>query len=232
MRIKAVFAALILCVLAVSCTNYAATRDKPKPGKDSGKNSGNTGQNTGNTGGAAKPDTGNWPKSLDTARNVTYLSAFEKDVIFEMNMVRSDPKKYAALYMQPKSAGDREGIAALNKAGSAPPLQPEKGLCLAAQAHTKDQGRTGQFSHTGSDKSEPAARARRFGKFSGTWGFAENIVAGSGNARVLVCMWLASTGHRNNIMNGKLTQVGVGYGPHPKYGGMCTAKYAFGYISN
>ncbi|MDA3817483.1 MAG: hypothetical protein PF486_08915, partial [Prolixibacteraceae bacterium] len=37
-----------------------------------------------------------WPiKELDTARDVSYLSEKEKDIILEMNMVRSNPKKYA-----------------------------------------------------------------------------------------------------------------------------------------
>ena len=40
--------------------------------------------------------------SLDTARNAPYLNDVEKDVILEMNKVRSDPKKYAELYIKPQ----------------------------------------------------------------------------------------------------------------------------------
>jgi hypothetical protein len=48
------------------------------------------------------PDSANWDiASLDTAANVDYLTGFEKDVILEMNKARSDPKKYAELYIRP-----------------------------------------------------------------------------------------------------------------------------------
>ena len=41
---------------------------------------------------------------LDTARNVNYLTRIEKDVILELNKVRSDPAKYAELYIRPRLA--------------------------------------------------------------------------------------------------------------------------------
>lgn len=41
-------------------------------------------------------------KSLDTARNVDYLSDFEKNVILEMNKARTNPKQYADLYIVPR----------------------------------------------------------------------------------------------------------------------------------
>jgi hypothetical protein len=51
----------------------------------------------------ADPDASNWDIALlDTAANVDYLTGIEKDVILEMNKVRTDPKKYAQLYIQPR----------------------------------------------------------------------------------------------------------------------------------
>jgi hypothetical protein len=51
----------------------------------------------------ANADAANWDiAKLDTARDAAYLSAIEKDVILEMNKVRSDPKKYAELYIKPR----------------------------------------------------------------------------------------------------------------------------------
>jgi hypothetical protein len=47
-------------------------------------------------------DNENWDiELLDTARNVSYLTTIEKDIIFELNKVRSDPRKYAELYIKP-----------------------------------------------------------------------------------------------------------------------------------
>lgn len=40
-------------------------------------------------------------EALDTARNVDYLSEIKKDVILEMNKARTNPKKYAELYIVP-----------------------------------------------------------------------------------------------------------------------------------
>ena len=40
---------------------------------------------------------------LDTARDADYMADIEKDVILEMNMARSNPAKYAELYIQPRT---------------------------------------------------------------------------------------------------------------------------------
>ena len=49
------------------------------------------------------PDAANWDiATLDTAKDADYLTGTEKDVVLETNKARSDPKKYAELYIQPK----------------------------------------------------------------------------------------------------------------------------------
>ena len=49
------------------------------------------------------PDSANWDiAALDVAKNVNYLSRVEKDVILEMNKVRTDPQKYAQLCIEPE----------------------------------------------------------------------------------------------------------------------------------
>jgi uncharacterized protein YkwD len=39
---------------------------------------------------------------------------------------------------------------------------------------------------------------------------AENLVRGSGSADQMVAAWMASPGHRRNILDGRLTRIGVG----------------------
>ena len=47
-------------------------------------------------------DAENWNlEQLDFAVSVAYLSDMEKNVILEINKVRSDPSKYARLYIKP-----------------------------------------------------------------------------------------------------------------------------------
>ena len=206
------------------------------------------------------PDAANWDiETLDTARDADYLSAIEKDVILEMNKVRTNPKKYAELYLQPRlkyyngknysvpgqiTIVTQEGIAAvnscitaLNRAGSAGILIPEKGLSLAAKDHVADQSKTGQIGHNGSDKSTSETRMKRYGEFSGSWTYGENIAYGEKTGRDIVCGLLVddgvpNRGHRTNIMNKAFTQTGVGFGTHTRYRTSCTITYANGYTSN
>jgi uncharacterized protein YkwD len=214
----------------------------------------------GSMAGRADPDAANWNLALlDTAKDADYLSAIEKDVILETNKVRSDPKKYAALYIRPMlqffkgtdyavpgqvilatKEGARavnECIAALNRAEPAPPLSPERGLSLSARDHTRDQGSTGQTGHTGSDGSSMSVRMKRYGVFGGSFASGENIMYGCPSGREIVCGLLVddgvpSRGHRTNIMSKDFSQTGAAEGPHPRFRNMCTINYAKGYQSN
>ena len=50
----------------------------------------------------ADPDSANCNiAALDTAARANYLTAIEKDVVLEMNKVRTNPRKYAELYIKP-----------------------------------------------------------------------------------------------------------------------------------
>jgi uncharacterized protein YkwD len=206
----------------------------------------------------ADADAAHWDmESLDTARDVEYLSAVEKDVVLEMNKVRSDPKKYAEQYIQPELRyynGNRyskpgqttiqtqEGkkaveacIAALSKMKSVPPLKPELGLSLGARDHTADQGKTGKTGHDGSDRSTPFTRIKRYG--TGYTAAGENLAYGSTTGREIVSQLLIddgvpSRGHRTNIMSKDFDQTGVSFGKHPQFRTACTITYAKGYVSN
>jgi len=208
----------------------------------------------------AVQDTANWDiASLDTAANADYLSGVEKDIILEMNKVRTNPGKYAELYIQPRlryfngnnysvpgqiTILTREGasavnicVAALKRTNSAGILYPELGLSLAAKDHVTDQGRTGQTGHNGSDRSSPQVRMERYGKFGRSYTYGENIAYGSNTAREIVVQLLIddgvpSRGHRINIMNDAFKQTGVSIGNHSQYRTTCTIKYANGYTSN
>ena len=197
--------------------------------------------------------------ALDTAANEDYLTAIEKDVILEMNKVRTNPKKYAELYIQPRlryyngkyysmpglvpvltqegTAAVNDCIAALNRSNGIGILNPVKGLSLAAKDHATDQSRTGQIGHNGSDSSTPEVRLRRYGAFDGSWANGENIVYGAITGKDIVIALLIGDGvpergHRINIMNRAFTQTGTGFGTHPRYETLCTINYTNGYTSN
>ena len=185
----------------------------------------------------------NWDiAKLDVARNVDYLSDVEKDVMLEMNKARTDPRKYAAMYIRPMMKDYKYNKKDLDECIQVMSLMPKsdiltiaRGLSLAAKDHTTDLGKTGNMSHTGSDGSTPDQRMARYGRGQRTWG--ENIDFGRSAARDIVIALLIdddipSRGHRLNIMNSQFCQAGVSVAPHPKYGQHCVIVYACGYVNN
>ena len=223
--------------------------DYPKPTRTTAKDVPN---------GRTDKETADWDiKKLDVARNVSYLTEAEKDVILELNKVRSNPKKYAELYIQPMlkyfngnkysepgkitiltqegTAAVQECVTALSNAESIGILTPEKGLYLAAKDHAADQSKTGQTGHVGTDGSKMSDRAKRYGDTHGALG--ETISYGRNTGlgiivQLLVDDGVPSRGHRAIIMNGTYTQAGLSVGTHPKYGNTCVIVYAKGYTSN
>ena len=192
--------------------------------------------------------------STSTPPDIPYLSPVESGVVAELNLARKDPKGYMkflreyrilihnGVYEQPGEIGVQlqEGTRAVDEAitflerqkplGS---LTASKGLSAAAKAHAVDQGRSGATGHSGADGSSPFDRMNRFGKWQETSG--ENISYGSGDARGIVIQLIvddgvASRGHRANIFGTAFKVVGVGVGPHPRYGTICVQDFAGAYV--
>ena len=196
-------------------------------------------------------DTQNWDiRKLDTARDSTYLSEMERDIVLEQNMVRSDPKKYGDLYIKPmltKFVGLRydlgndhwlvtsEGVAAvveciavLNEAKPCSPLYPDIELSKMSKYHADLQGVTEQIGHNSPNGETFNQRLKRF-KIS-YLNCAENINYGRYSARDIVISLLVddavpSRGHRVNILNNIYNKVGVSHGTHLKYRYMCVMDY-------
>lgn len=90
-----------------------------------------------------------------------------------------------------------------------PALTPNAQLAAAAKRHSDDMARTGNFSHTGTDGSTAAQRVTDAGYHFRT--MAENIAAGQASAEEVVRAWMNSEGHRANIMNCELRDLGVAH---------------------
>ena len=189
--------------------------------------------------------------ALDTARDAEYMDEIEKDIILEMNMARSNPKKYAEMYIEPRIKKFKGklygGILQTNEGAdvvsecvkfmgsqkSLPVLVPSRGLTQAAKDHADTQSLAGQTGHTGTDGSDPFTRMKRYGSYTGASG--ENISYGSKTAREIVVTLLIddgvkSRGHRKNIMSKDYTAAGVGFaGQHKLYGCECVLDFAANY---
>jgi uncharacterized protein YkwD len=121
------------------------------------------------------------------------------------------------------------------------PLAPNPQLASAAQAHTEDMVWGGYFEHVGRHGDTPVSRMRASGYiYSAHVGYevAENLGWGTlwlATPRAIVSAWMASPGHRANILNGRYRDTAIGVSPHPPgsyAGGQAGAVYTqdFGVI--
>jgi uncharacterized protein YkwD len=82
-------------------------------------------------------------------------------------------------------------------------------LSAAANAHSQDMAVHDLFSHTGADGSTMVSRAEAAG-YSYSM-LAENLAAGASTAAEVMDGWMNSPGHRANILNCDLHELGVGF---------------------
>jgi uncharacterized protein YkwD len=122
-------------------------------------------------------------------------------------------------------------------------LVPVAALSAAAQRHTEDMAFGDFFDHVGPHGDTPVTRARAAGYFAGWhggWEIGENIAFATGwlaTPREIVAGWMASPGHRANILDARFRDTGVGASAHPPAslaGGQHGAVYTqdFGVLVN
>ena len=89
------------------------------------------------------------------------------------------------------------------------PLSVNHNLATAARDHSEDMGLQGYFSHTSLDGRTVPDRITATGYFYNTYG--ENIAGGQPTPEDVIDAWMASSGHRANILNPNFCDIGVGY---------------------
>lgn len=174
-----------------------------------------------------------------------------REIIDEHNKVRQNPQSYipileahlarmdengnipngcgpnCTLTTQEGKAAVLEAIEFLKKQPALDTLSISTGVAQAAIAHAEDQ-KNGATGHTGSDKSTPGDRFRRFGVTPSASG--ENIDYGSKTAQDVVMSLIIddgvkSRGHRDNIFDARWNMAGAGCGSHAKYGTVSVIGY-------
>ena len=101
------------------------------------------------------------------------------------------------------------------------PLAVNQRLEQIAQSHSQDMSSADYFDHTGPHGDSAVSRMRAAGYLSGSvigYEIGENIAWGTlwlATPRAIVAAWMASAGHRANILDGHFRDTGIGISPHP-----------------
>jgi uncharacterized protein YkwD len=170
-------------------------------------------------------------EKANTAKDVSYMTHDEKQVIFYMNLARINPKLFAETYLQEYRDSVKEdgtltssmssSITSLQKElrsiGSTQALHPLKELYGSASDHAKKTGRTGEVGHDDYEQ-RFAAITKKYNSYA----TGENCDYGTRDPLAIVLGLLiddgvANLGHRKNILNTNFTYVGVSIAPHKKY---------------
>ena len=98
-------------------------------------------------------------------------------------------------------------------------LQPNGDLHEAAQGHSTDMVLGNYFEHISPGGSTPLERLRTSGYLSGangSWEIGENIAFGTlqqATPQAVMARWMASPGHRANILDAGYRDTGIGVSP-------------------
>jgi uncharacterized protein YkwD len=110
---------------------------------------------------------------------------------------------------EPGSGGTGSVVAMVNEereSAGCSPVTVDNRLTEAAEGHSQDQADRKQMTHTGSDGSRVGDRATRAGY---SWSRIGENVARTSSAQRAMEMWMASSGHRENILNCAYKHIGV-----------------------
>lgn len=172
----------------------------------------------------------------NTAKEVSYLSKTEKDMILYMNLARLDGNwfiehvynKKTSFVSKFSSSYRKSLVKDLKKVKDRPMLKPAKGLTKAARYHAKDMGEKGKIGHNSSDGTTTFERIKKYAQ--GGY-MAENCQYGHLAALdivldLLIDDGISSLGHRKNILSGNFSYVGVAVEPHKVYGINCVQDFS------
>ncbi|MEE3448101.1 MAG: CAP domain-containing protein [Bacteroidales bacterium] len=168
----------------------------------------------------------------NTAKDATYLSQAEKDLILYCNLARLDGQTFANQYLSKmkNSSNSYEQSLLKDLAGikNLPMLKPNSRLAKAAKVHVDDIGPKGLTQHESSDGTATFTRVRKY--YNGGY-MGENISFGYSSAMDIVLQLLVddgveSLGHRHNILNKSFIRIGISIGSHKQYRSCCVQDFS------
>ena len=154
-----------------------------------------------------------------------YFTDYQRDVLAEINLVRTNPAGYAAKRLAKESGNgtDNGAINELKRHAGLNPLRLNDKLCLAADNYARFMAQHNVFGHN--ENGTPFTRIKETGYSFHVAG--ENIAAGSLDAldasaspkqaaiafvkQLIIDSGIKDVGHRKNILNPYFKELGVGY---------------------
>lgn len=99
-------------------------------------------------------------------------------------------------------------VNAVRRKAGVPPVQLNRDLQEAAQAHAEDMLARGYFAHRSPSGTTVRERARKAGY---DWrAIGENIAEGQRSVEEVMATWMTSPGHRKNILSPNFKELGIG----------------------
>jgi uncharacterized protein YkwD len=95
-----------------------------------------------------------------------------------------------------------------------PALAENPALTNAARGHSDDMAAHNTMSHYGANGEDVGDRISDAGYTANRW--AENIAYGQPTPQEVVNTWMASPGHRDNILDCRMADIGVGHSVSPQ----------------
>ncbi|KAG2531835.1 hypothetical protein BBO99_00000839 [Phytophthora kernoviae] len=148
-----------------------------------------------------------------------YSSSVTADIDAVINENATNTTNSTARYLEEEASTDYHILMlnAVNKQRTSrglPKLCMNKKLQDAALAHSTDMARKNFMGHRGSDGSTMSSRISA-AKFK--WkSVAENVAAGQSSVKAVMASWMASSGHRANILSTKHKMFNCAYAYNPK----------------
>ncbi|MAZ04243.1 MAG: hypothetical protein CMN56_14010 [Sneathiella sp.] len=116
-----------------------------------------------------------------------------------------------------------KGLNAERAKAGLPPLTPDDRLMQSAQQHSDFMDKAKTLTHQGENEPPFDQRIRNAGYVSSYE--EENIAWTTGGAQEVVKLWMGDKPHRDNILNPKITNLGLGISPPENTGDASTARY-------
>jgi len=154
----------------------------------------------------------------DKARNISYLTENEKDVILYLNLARMYPKKFASIEVAnwdrpsewaslPNDIYKNSLLQTLNQINSLNPIYPDKDQYTTAACLAKEQSLSGEIGHHRKKcKDNSGAENCSYGMYKG-----RDVVI-----QLLIDHDVPSLGHRKSFL-ANYSKIGVAQNTHPKY---------------